>query len=928
MAVRQQHLKALAPYLEGSGPNSEGEWGLHCPLHEDVTRSSSLNVDSSEYWCFVCQGGGSIIELIKRKDEWVDPPDTNGSAKVTGKIRRREREVVTEAHVGGWSSALLANDEALDWLIEQRGLTTDTLSRFEIGWDRDRRVYTIPIRSAEGDLLNVRRYNPRPPEGRRKIWQVAGMMSRCLYPLAMIELARQNGGRIIIGEGEWDMLRTIQEGYFAVTRTGAADVWLPEWNRLFEGLDVFVAHDCDDKGEIANRKVARGVAPFANDIRKIKLPFEHREKHGEDLTDYWLRYDKEDFEHRLAEAPALRKKNDPVKSELISVLDSFDSRRVGESVRMLVTIKGKHEPGYTIPAQATLSCDKLAGTKCQLCAMNQTPGEATMEIPPSDPMVLELIDSSHLQIAEIIRRAFGAVKCNRLTIESSGHQAVETLFARPSIDHADGTAAGDYKNIKITSVGRHDTLPNNTVAVTGALFPNPRSQANEFMAWEIDRQVTSIDRFDLDEDLIKLMTRFQTDGRPMKKLAEISRQLSLHVTKIYGRPEMHAMMDLIWHSVISFKFAGEVITRGWLEGLVVGDTQQGKSESARKIARHYQAGEIVNCETASFAGVMGGLQQFGSGREWAVTWGALPLNDRRLVVLEEASGLTTEQISQMSDIRSAGVAKLVKIQTEETFSRTRLLWIANPRDALMSDFTYGVQAIRPLIGNNEDIARFDLAMSVSLGEVDPEKMNMMHEQGELIYTSVACAALVRWAWTRTADQIVWARGAEQAVFAAALEIGRRYTEDPPLIQAANVRLKIARTAVALAARLFSTDDTHEKLIVTAAHVGDAVAFIDRLYSMKGFGYAERSEEILKDRSEAASKSDEIKQYLIGRKGLAKFLRNSGKFRRQDLEEILNMSREEANAVINTLWNSRMVRKEGADVRVESTLHALLREIKL
>jgi Mn-dependent DtxR family transcriptional regulator len=67
--------------------------------------------------------------------------------------------------------------------------------------------------------------------------------------------------------------------------------------------------------------------------------------------------------------------------------------------------------------------------------------------------------------------------------------------------------------------------------------------------------------------------------------------------------------------------------------------------------------------------------------------------------------------------------------------------------------------------------------------------------------------------------------------------------------------------------------------------------------------------------------------LKGRPTLGKYLRGTGSFRRQDLEEVLNVSREEANAIINTLWEARMVRKDKGDVRVEPTLHALLREVK-
>jgi hypothetical protein len=71
--------------------------------------------------------------------------------------------------------------------------------------------------------------------------------------------------------------------------------------------------------------------------------------------------------------------------------------------------------------------------------------------------------------------------------------------ARPSVEHVNGNGAGDYKSIKLTSVGRHDTQPNNTVRVVGALQPDPRKHMNEFQAWDVAKTESEIDRFVLDD---------------------------------------------------------------------------------------------------------------------------------------------------------------------------------------------------------------------------------------------------------------------------------------------------------------------------------------------------------------------------------------------------------------------------------------------
>jgi len=184
-----------------------------------------------------------------------------------------------------------------------------------------------------------------------------------------------------------------------------------------------------------------------------------------------------------------------------------------------------------------------------------------------------------------------------------------------------------------------------------------------------------------------------------------------------------------------------------------------------------------------------------------------------------------------------------------------------------------------------------------------------------------------WVWTRQPEQITWTSGAEDHVYKVALEMGKNYVEDPPLLQAANARIKIARVAVALAARTFSTDAKGERIVVSKYHVDDAVTFMNAIYGMEAFGYAERSQERLDDLAEARTRVDEVRKYLHNNRGLAKFMRSNASFRRQDIEEILNKDRDSANAVINKLWTTRMIRKEGADLKVEPALHGLLREVR-
>jgi hypothetical protein len=216
-------------------------------------------------------------------------------------------------------------------------------------------------------------------------------------------------------------------------------------------------------------------------------------------------------------------------------------------------------------------------------------------------------------------------------------------------------------------------------------------------------------------------------------------------------------------------------------------------------------------------------------------------------------------------------------------------------------------------------------MAVSKKDVAAEDINRRPITGELHYTSEACHTLLMWAWTRQPDQIIWMEDAEEMVYRLAIDMGARYVEDPPLVQAANVRVKIARLSAALAARTFSTDEDCEKVIITEDHVEDAVKFMDMIYGMPAFGYVERSNERIRNAARAREFRGDVRMFLNSRPNLVKLLRDTGRFRRQDIEEVLGLDRNDANAIINTLHNKGMLRKDGPDNVVEPTLHELLRE---
>jgi len=302
--------------------------------------------------------------------------------------------------------------------------------------------------------------------------------------------------------------------------------------------------------------------------------------------------------------------------------------------------------------------------------------------------------------------------------------------------------------------------------------------------------------------------------------------------------------DLIFHSVLEFNFKNnskskESTERGWGECLILGDTQTGKTKIAEKLIRHYKLGRMCGTENSTIPGLIGGMSKI-EGSNF-MTWGLLPINNSRLVVLDEMSGLDQKVIGSLTRIRDSGEASRTVVGSSRvTTCKVRIIWISNPRGKRLKDYDYGCDAVTVLVGEDEDISRFDFILTVTDEEVSIDDINKgTCEEVHHVYTSDMCHKLVLWAWSRKPDQIKFTDKARALILSESKKMVNQYSSKFPLVLRGTMRLKLAKLSIALACRLFSTKDG-VNVIVTEEHITFIRTWLDMIYNKPAMGYGDYS----------------------------------------------------------------------------------------
>lgn len=925
---RGQEVKAECPFKE---------------LHESQTDNNpslTVNLAKGVYYCNSCHSKGNIHTMFKslyglsNEEAWFQLGDSLKIPRPDGsKPTRPDIEVglVQEYH----KRLMSLTGPIRDMLRERRGLSDETLRRFQLGWDGER--ITIPVYDEYNTLVNFRRYKWNSNEDQWKVLNYVDEYNNSYGEVRIFGIDRvldSDIDYIVWSEGEMDRICCEQHGFPTACPTSGAGTWKAEWTKLFRNKKrVYLAQDNDEAGRNAVKKLCEKLYRVV-DVYVINWP-ENFPVKG-DITDFFTKCGQtsEDFQRLLDNAtkyvdPSMVENRiaDEAEASEVHLADSSEAGLVGRRIRVPVMVSGKDSTPYICPKVIKASCGDSSdpeARKCQNCNLALNAGEMHKVMTSCDKELMKLIKCTEKQQQAVLYEILGInPRCDKSRLEVLEYMNLEELRMIPKAESNFGFSKEHEYVVRTGYFVGNNLKTNKRYTMAGFMHPDPNSQYANYVFDKAYPEKDMISDFELNEEAIEQLKMFQCkpEQSVKDKFEEIHTDLERNVTFIWERRNVAIAVDLIYHTVLNFYFQDQFVKRGWGELLIIGDSGQAKTTIVERLMNHYRLGELHSGESSRRTGLVYNMQQ--TNKRWFLVWGAFPLNDGGLLTIDELSGLSEDDLAVMSDVRSSGIAKATGVITAETTSRTRAIYISNPRNGRqLNSETYGVSAVLKLFGKAEDVRRLDLAMSVASGDVNPELVNKSLKDVPPIphvYTSDLCNTRVLWAWSRKPDDVKITDEATQRILELATQMGSKYSSTIPIVEAADQRLKIARLAVAAACCVVSTDSSFEKVIVKPEHVDFVVNFMDELYTAKSFGYDKLSEQNRITTDTSNSNISKLRALfltlpLVDANEMAKILYQLPYFSRATLEDYTGLSKDDLKMLLKYMTNNHLVDKFKGDYR--------------
>lgn len=343
MGIATKHLSesqraAIARSLFKVTSEEKGKGEIHglCPIHNESKPSFSYNYQKDSYNCFSCGASGDLIRLwvetkglsqtegfkafceeygieLKHDHDHTgaghspatshQPPDSPAPPELSHEqvVEQMNRAwekfpALPAAFVArikkerGWSPAMI---EMLDLRLETWRLSRKKGDLYQV---HEPAKIAIPIRHGSAhELINIRLYQPGAKEFKIiSFGKTTGQSA--LYPRKPLH----DDKPVLLCEGESDTICALSHGFNAITQTSKLIKWPDDHLKPFNGRDVVIAYDADQPGQKYARAAADALKGTAKSVRMLLWPAfmgidetgAIPDKHGQDLTDFFVRHQK------------------------------------------------------------------------------------------------------------------------------------------------------------------------------------------------------------------------------------------------------------------------------------------------------------------------------------------------------------------------------------------------------------------------------------------------------------------------------------------------------------------------------------------------------------------------------------------------------------------------------------------------------------
>jgi len=767
------------------------------------------------------------------------------AAKTNVNLSGKTKEIPKETDVKKYVKDLTA--DVRDYLNNKRGLTDETIKKFEIGWclkkGRKAQRNSFPCYDENNDLINIRFHNSKK---KPKTLNLAGCGEARLWNVHNIVNAPDKS-IVVITEGEFDAMLCHQEtGLITGSPTNGTLAFKTEWVKYFNNKHVVLLWDCDQEGRDTVKNLLLPTfkkAILSGEVLSIKIIwlFDKVSKVQNDFTDFIVKAGgtaKEILEKIKNTKPYKYPVIKEQKLQDIIELDSFSSidktEYLDKRVTVPIVICGENSKVFFAPSEVeVVHCSYLNKSKCHgredwpyLC-------DEPIKIPADSIIALSCVNTNELQFLGSLRRWL-CDKNQQPTIKIPENKgiALREIFAHQTVK----TDTGGELSVKTLYVsGPVEKLKIGQYQATGVIRSNPKNHQPTMIVDDIQKKSEEWETFDLDKNIDKL--------KEVKKLtpSQICADLAYHTTRIYERADIHMGVLLTLCSPLEIDMLGEGKIRGFVSAAVIGDTGTGKSAVSDQIFKSANVGMRLSGMTASRTGITYAIEQTPQGA-WQIKAGALLEMTRQALIIDEAQDVPEEDLKTMAEAIDSGFISIAKVERGTYEAKTRPFFALNPVDPhrksnqrSMDSFRYPCKALMDIFPAMM-VRRIDLFLFATTNDIrDKSKIynpEIPDDAKEQRITPDRLRALIHYAWNLKSEQIIITSRISTLIKEVAGSLAKKFGQcsDLAIVYPEDFRKTLCRLCVAMSIIDLNSDDDFKTITVTADCVMYVEWFITGLYS--------------------------------------------------------------------------------------------------